>query len=63
MVDRVYKKALPALRKTLELLTKDFSQLGSKTDWSRLRVEPLLDHVRRLEQLLGSGDFSGESSR
>ena len=63
MVDRVYKQSLPVLRKSFEQLKEDFSKLDSKTDWSRLRVEPLLNHVRRLEQLLGSGEFSRESSR
>jgi hypothetical protein len=63
MVDRVYKESLPALRESLEQLKGEFSKLGKKTDWSRLRVEPVLDHVKRLEQLLGSEEFSGESAR
>jgi iron uptake system EfeUOB component EfeO/EfeM len=63
MVDRVYKKQIPSLRKALEKLTEDFSNLSSRTNWTKLRIEPLLRHVERLEQLLGSGDFSGEFSR
>ena len=50
MVDRVYKEDLPRLRKTLERLSEDFSKLGSKTDWNRLRIEPLLRHLEALEQ-------------
>jgi hypothetical protein len=63
MVDRVYKAELPRLRNTLEKLREDFSNLGSKTDWTRLRIDPLLKHLRSLEQLLVSREFSRESSR
>jgi len=63
MVDRVYKSDLPALRDSLEELRKSFSHLNSKTDWTKLRIEPLLKHLRSLEQLLESGEFSREFSR
>jgi hypothetical protein len=63
MVDRAYKKALPELRNALEKLRADFSSVGSKTDWIKLRIEPLLKHLESLEQILGSGEFSRESSR
>jgi hypothetical protein len=64
MVDRVYKEELPRLRSTLEKLREDFSNLGStKTDWTRLRIEPLLKHLEALEQLLHSREFSREFSR
>ena len=63
MVDRVYKKDLPRLRDTLEKLREGFSNLGStKTDWTRLRIEPLLKHLEVLERLLHSREFSGEFS-
>jgi molecular chaperone GrpE (heat shock protein) len=63
MVDRVYKSDLPRLRKALEELRDEFSKLGSsKTDWTRLRIEPLLKHVDSLERLLSSEEFSRESS-
>jgi hypothetical protein len=52
MVDRVYKKNIPALRKTLETLKRQFSSIKSKTDWARLRVEPLLHHAKQLEHQL-----------
>lgn len=63
MVDRVYKKQIPALRKALQKLREDFSNLGSKTNWTKLRIEPLLRHVESLELLLGSREFSREFSR
>ena len=63
MVDRVYKKQLPALRRTLEELREGFSDLRPTTDWTRLRIEPLLKHVELLERVLGSREFSRESSR
>jgi predicted RNase H-like nuclease (RuvC/YqgF family) len=63
MVDRVYKTDLPRLRKALERLREDFSSLGSsKTNWSRLRIEPLLGHLDSLEQQLNSEEFSREFS-
>ena len=63
MVDKVYKDNLPALRNALEGLRESFSNLNSKTDWTKLRIEPLLKHLRSLEQLLESGEFSREFSR
>ena len=63
MVDRVYKKELPRLRNDLEKLRENFSGLGSKTNWTKLRIEPLLRHLDSLEQLLHSGEFSREFSR
>lgn len=64
MVDRVYKADLPRLRKALEKLREEFSDLGSsKTNWTKLRIEPLLKHLDSLEQLLHSEEFSREFSR
>ena len=63
MVDRVYKKRVPELRKALERLRENFSNLRSKTNWTGLRIEPLLKHAERLEQLLRSREFSREFSR
>ncbi len=63
MVDRVYKKQLPRLRNDLEKLRESFSSLGlSRTNWTKLRIEPLLRHLDSLEQLLNSEEFSRESS-
>ncbi len=58
VVDRVYKADIPALRKALEKLKTEFSELNSRTDWTKLRVEPLLRHVKDLEQQLR---FQGSS--
>jgi len=63
VVDRVYKSQIPALRKALEELRENFSNLSPKTDWNGLRIEPLLRHAESLEQLLGSREFSREFSR
>jgi predicted nucleic acid-binding Zn-ribbon protein len=64
MVDRAYKEDLPRLRKTLEQLKENFSSLNSsKTDWAKLRIDPLLKHLDSLEQLLHSDEFSREFSR
>ena len=63
MVDSVYKAGLPRLRKDLERLREDFAVLDSGTDWTRLRIDPLLKHLDSLEQLLNSGEFSREFSR
>ena len=63
MVDRVYKAELPRLRNALEKLRENFSNLdSSKTDWVKLRIDPLLKHLDSLEQLLHSEEFSGEFS-
>ncbi len=64
MVDKVYKKQLPRLRNDLEKLREGFSSLGpSRTNWTKLRIEPLLKHLDSLEQLLNSEEFERESSR
>ncbi len=64
MVDRVYKADLPRLREALEELKSEFSQLGpTRTDWTRLRINPLLNHVGSLEKILESEEFSREASR
>jgi hypothetical protein len=54
VVDRVYKSDIPEKRRALEKLRAEFSKLHSKTDWNRLRVEPLLQHVKQLERRLKS---------
>jgi hypothetical protein len=62
LVDRVYKANLPALRTTLENLRKEFARLEPSTNWSRLRIEPLLKHVVALERSLRSREFPRTSS-
>jgi hypothetical protein len=63
MVDRVYKADLPRLRNALVQLREDFARPGSTTDWTALRIEPLIRHAETLERLLESVEFSKESSR
>ena len=63
MVDRVYKAQIPALRKRLARLREDFSNLNPTTNWTRLRIEPLLKHVQHLEQLLGSEELSSRLTK
>lgn len=63
LVDRVYKGALPEFRTSLERLRDEFSRLRTRTNWARLRVEPLLKHVEELDQRLGSREFSRVTSR
>jgi predicted RNase H-like nuclease (RuvC/YqgF family) len=63
MVDEAYKRQLPELRNDLERLRGNFSNLSSKTDWTKLRIEPLLKHLVSLEHLMESTEFSREFSR
>ena len=63
MVDRVYKRQLPELRRALEELKEEFSHLSPRTDWTRLRIEPLLRHLESLERPMESANFSIEFSR
>ena len=62
-MDRVYKSDIPAIKKTLDELAMEFSGIDFKTDWLRLRIEPLREHVGRLERLLLSPKFARETSR
>jgi len=63
MVDRVYKAGIPQLRKELEKLRKEFSEVSPGTDWVHLRLDPVLQHAKALERRLQSKEFSGEVSR
>src|SRR5215468_10449219 len=62
-MDRTYKEDIPSKRRALEELKKEFSGLASTTDWTHLRIEPLLVHVKSLERLLRSPKFAGETAR
>ena len=62
-MDRSYKEDIPKTKRALEELKKEFSGVASKTDWARLRIEPLLDHVKSLERLLRSPKFARETAR
>jgi len=62
-MDRSYKEDIPKTRRAVEKLKKEFSDVASTTDWTKLRIEPLLDHVRSLERLLQSPKFARETAR
>jgi hypothetical protein len=62
-MDRSYKEDIPKTRRALEELRKEFSGVASTTDWTKLRIEPLLDHVKSLERLLRSPKFARETAR
>jgi hypothetical protein len=62
-MDRVYKQDIPNVIKILEELRGEFARLDSKTDWTRLRIEPLLEHARQLARLLRSRRFARETGR
>src|SRR5439155_3873597 len=61
-MDRSYKEDIPSTRRALEELKKEFSSVASTTDWTKLRIEPLLDHVKSLERLLRSPKFARETA-
>jgi hypothetical protein len=62
-VDRTYKEDIPSTRRALEELRKEFSSITSTTDWTNLRIEPLLAHAKSLERVLRSPKFAREITR
>jgi hypothetical protein len=62
-MDRSYKEDIPRMKRALEGLKKEFSGVASTTDWTKLRIEPLLEHVKLLERSLRSPKFSRETAR
>ena len=62
-MDRVYKRGIREVARTLQDLRDQFAALDSKTDWTRLRVEPLLDHAKELTSLIESREFARETAR
>ena len=62
-MDRSYKEDIPSTRRALEKLKEEFSGVISTTNWAKLRIEPLLDHVKSLERLLRSPKFARETAR
>jgi hypothetical protein len=62
-MDRSYKEDIPSMRRTLVKLKEEFSGVISTTDWTKLRIEPLLDHAKSLERLLRSPKFARETAR
>lgn len=62
-MDKVYKGDIPRHRQTLLDLKREFARLRSATDWTALRIDPLLEYVTSLERLLRSAKFSREGAR
>jgi hypothetical protein len=62
-MDKSYKEDIPRAKRALEELMKEFSGIASTTDWTKLRIEPLLDHVMSLERVLRSRKFARETAR
>jgi hypothetical protein len=62
-MDKAYKGDIPRHRATLIDLKREFSRIATKTNWKKLRIEPLLKHVTGLERLLSSSEFSRETAR
>lgn len=62
-MDRSYKEDIPKTKKALEEVKKEFSGVASTTDWTQLRIEPLLDRVKSLERLIRSPKFALETAR
>jgi hypothetical protein len=62
-MDKSYKEDIPKARTALKKLRNEFSNVASATDWTKLRIEPLLAHVKALERLLRSPRFARETAR
>jgi hypothetical protein len=62
-MDRSYKEDIPRTRRALMELKREFSTVASTTNWTKLRIEPLLEHVKSLERLLQSPKFARETER
>jgi hypothetical protein len=63
IVDRAYKQDIPSVIKRLERLRGAFATLDAKTDWTRLRIEPLLEHATSLDRLIHGKQFARETTR
>jgi hypothetical protein len=62
-MDRVYKRGIPEAVERLEHLKSEFAKLDPATDWTKLRVDPLLAHARQLDRVLKSSRFASELDR
>ena len=62
-MDRSYKEDIPRAKRALEELRNEFAGVASTTDWTKLRIEPLLDHAKFLERVLRSPKFARETAR
>lgn len=62
-MDRSYKADIPRFKDVLDQLRDEFGRVDTSTDWVRLRIEPLSEHVARLDRLLRSPKFARETAR
>jgi hypothetical protein len=62
-MDRTYKQDIPSVIKRLEHIRDEFGAIESKTDWIRLRIEPLLEHAKSLDRLINTRQFARETAR
>jgi hypothetical protein len=62
-MDRTYKQDIPSFIKRLEHMRDEFAAIDSKTDWTRLRIEPLLEHAKSLDRLIHARQFARETTR
>lgn len=62
-MDRSYKEDIPKTKRALQELKKEFAGVALATDWTKLRIDPLLDHAKSLERLLRSPKFARETAR
>lgn len=54
MVDKVYQNAWTDFRRDLVKLKEEFAKIDVSTDWTRLRIDPLLEHLKLLENRVNS---------
>jgi hypothetical protein len=62
-MDRTYKQDIPFVVTRLEQMRDEFAAIGSRTDWTRLRIEPLLEHAKALDRLIHARQFAREIAR
>lgn len=62
-MDKSYKEDIPKAKRALQQLKKEFASVDSTTDWTSLRIKPLLEHVKSLDRLLRSKKFGQETAR
>ena len=62
-MDRAYKRDIPRHRKALEDFKRELADVVTKTDWTTLRIDPLLEHVTKLEGSRQSPQFAREIAR
>jgi len=62
-LDRSYKEDIPLVIERLERLKQEFASHASGTDWTRLRIDPLLAHAKSLDRVMHAKRFARETAR